>query len=228
MEPVLLLLACPAELERALRQSMLGQYYTFQAVRDLRQPEVVLLVRNAALLLVHEQVAPRELPQVCAHLRRQTRRPLVVALEHEDEAASVAVLEAGADDCATVSLSASEWVARLRAHLRRDQQYCAAAEVMPFEAGDLHLDRARHEVRVRGALVSLTPREFELLECLCQSAGRALGRDELLQRVWGYNAAMNTRTLDVHIGRLRHKIEQDPCAPSLLITVPGVGYKLVA
>lgn len=224
----ILLLACPAEIESAARQSVLGQYYTIQAVCDLRQPEVVSLVRNAALLVVHEQAAPRELPQVCAHLRRQTRRPLIVALGNGDEATSVRILEAGADDCVSQPLSAAEWVARLRAHLRRDQEYTAAAALASYEAGDLHLDRARHEVWVRGQLVPLTPREFELLECLCESAGRAVGRDELLQRVWCYNSGMSTRTLDVHVGRLRQKIEQDPREPTLIITIPGVGYKLAA
>lgn len=226
MEQSILLLACPADLERATRNSVLGQYYTLQAVCDLRQPEVVSLVRAAALLLVHEQVAPRELPQVCAHLRRQTRRPLIVALDDGDEAASIAVLEAGADDCVPGPLSAPEWVARLRAHLRRDQEYAAAAARTPYESGDLQLDPARHEVWVRGQSVSLTPREFELLECLCESAGRAIPRDELLQRVWDYNSAMNTRTLDVHVGRLRQKIERDPRDPNLIITISGVGYKL--
>lgn len=225
MASSILLLACPTEIEQVARHSALAHYYTIQAVCDLRQPEVVSLVREAALLVVHEQVALRDLPQVCAHLRRQTRRPMVVALDQGDEAASIAVLEAGADDCVPEPLSAGEWVARLRAHLRRDQEYAAAA-LAPYEAGDLQVDPARHEVWVRQQPVSLTPREFELLECLCESAGRAIPRDELLQRVWGYNSGMSTRTLDVHVGRLRQKIEQDPPHPQFVITVPGVGYKL--
>jgi DNA-binding response OmpR family regulator len=88
------------------------------------------------------------------------------------------------------------------------------------------VDPLRHEVRVAGELVELTPREFGLLECLAQTAGRVVPRSELLQRVWGYSTAMTTRTLDVHVGRLRQKIELNSSAPRRLLTIPGVGYKL--
>jgi len=222
----ILLLGCPAQVETAVRHSSLGAQHTIQAVRDLRQPEIVCAVREAALVLLHEQAAPRDLSLVCEHLRRQTSRPLIVSLLSQDEETIVSVLRAGADDCLPQTQSGAELVARLRAHLRRDREYATTTQPEPLERGDLCVDPVRHEVRVAGQLVDLTPREFSLLECLAQTAGRAVPRSELLQRVWGYSTAMATRTLDVHVGRLRQKIEQDPGVPKRLLTIPGVGYKL--
>lgn len=226
MDQRILLLGCPGHIEAALRRSALGVHYTIQAVADLRQPEVVTLVREAALLVLHEEAAPRELTAICEHLRRQTSRPLLVALQEPSEDDVVAILTGGADDCFSDELSAVELVARVRAHLRRDQEYATCADPAPYDFGDLRVDPMRHEVWVRGQVVPLTPREFDLLECLARAAGRALRRDELLERVWGYNSAMSTRTLDVHVGRVRQKIEQDPREPRMIVTIPGVGYKL--
>ena len=222
----ILLLGCPAQVETAVRHSSLGAQHTIQAVRDLRQPEVVSAVREAALVLLHEQAAPRDLSLICEHLRRQTSRPLIVSLLSQDEETIVSVLRAGADDCLPQTQSGAELVARLRAHLRRDREYATTIQPEPLQRGDLCVDPVRHEVQVAGQLVDLTPREFSLLECLAQTAGRVVPRSELLQRVWGYSNAMTTRTLDVHVGRLRQKIEQDPRVPRRLLTIPGVGYKL--
>jgi DNA-binding response OmpR family regulator len=226
MDQRILLLGCPGDLENSARRSSLGAHYTIQAVCDLRQPEVVSLIRDAALLLLHELAAPRDLTDICTHLRRQTSRPLAVALQEATEDRVVAILAAGADDCFDDRLSPAELVARLRAHLRRDQEYSTIGDPAPYDFGELRVDPVRHEVWVRGSAVSLTPREFDLLECLARAAGRALRRDELLERVWGYNSAMSTRTLDVHVGRVRQKIEQDPRDPRMIVTIPGVGYKL--
>jgi DNA-binding response OmpR family regulator len=227
MGQLILLLGCSGELEQAARESSLGLHYTIQAVCDLRQPEVVSLVREAALVVLHEAAVPRDLPETCRHLRRQTSRPLVVALGVADEARVVEVLMAGADDCVRGGISDAELVARLRAHLRRDQEYAAVALPGPYCFGDLSVDPARHEVSVREDAVLLTPREFSLLHCLCETAGRAVPREELLQRVWGLGDGINTRTLDVHVGRLRQKLEADPTDPKLIVTIPGVGYKLM-
>ena len=213
-------------MERAARESSLGVLYTIQAVADLRQPELVALVREAVLVVIHEQVTHGSAAEVAAHLRRQTNRPVIVVVEAPLEEHTVEILASGADDCIAHNLSSLELVARLRAHLRRDQEYAAAATPPAYELQDITVDSARHEVNVRGSAVDLTPREFELLECLAQAAGRPVRRGELLERVWGYNSAMSTRTLDVHVGRLRQKIEQDPRDPRLIVTIPGVGYKL--
>lgn len=222
----LLLLGCPTKIEAQVRDSALGPHYTIQAVRDLRQPEVVSRVAQAALIVLHESAAPRDLPEIVSHLRRQTTCPLLVLLEQGDEPRLVAVLMAGADDCMVPAASEAELVARLRAQLRRHREYAGRPTAEGYQCGEISLDLLRHEVRVRGELVALTPREFALLECLAQRAGRAVSRDELLRRVWDYTGDVSTRTLDVHVGRLRQKIEADPAQPRQLITIPGVGYKL--
>lgn len=196
------------------------------AVPDLRQSAVLQLVKEAALIVLFEQAAARDLPQICSHLRRQTNRPLLVLLQAQGEETVTEVLREGADDCLLPNISTRELVARIRAHLRRDQEYSAPDRAVSYEVGELRLDALRHEVCVREQQVNLTPREFELLECLVREAGRAVRRDELLTRVWGFNSGMNSRTLDVHVGRLRQKIERDCRDPRIVITVPGVGYKL--
>jgi two-component system response regulator RegX3 len=194
---------------------------------ELRDARLLGSLQEAHLVVLYPNAAPRELPAVCAHLRGHTNRPLLVALQEPDEGASAEVLEAGADDVISASISARELLARIRAHLRRDQEYANGHVRSVVSVGDLSVDVARHEVLVRGQAVCLTPREFELLEHLARQAGRAVRREALLEEVWGYNSAMTTRTLDVHIGRLRQKIERTPAEPEIIITVPGVGYKLV-
>jgi two-component system response regulator RegX3 len=228
MGQLILLLGKLDELEAALRHSTLSTHCQIQAVSDLRQPEVVSLVAQAALIVLHQTAVPRDLPQTCRHLRRRTSRPVVVVFDEAEEADVVAVLTAGADDCVREPISTGELTARLRAALRRDQEYAAVAIEAPYAFGDLSLDAARHEVWVRDEQVVLTPREFDLLQCLCEAAGRALSRDVLQRRVWGLAEQANTRTLDVHIGRLRQKIEEDPASPKLILTIQGVGYKLAA
>ncbi|MGE5532030.1 MAG: winged helix-turn-helix domain-containing protein, partial [Bacteroidota bacterium] len=213
MGQLILLLGKLDELEAALRHSTLATHCQIQAVSDLRQPEVVSLIDQATLIVLHQTAVPRDLPQTCHHLRRRTSRPLIVAFDQAEETDVVAVLAAGADDCVGAPISPNEMIARLRAALRRDQEYAAIAVTGPYCFGDLCLDPARHEVQVRDEQVVLTPREFDLLQCLCEAAGRAVSREELQRRVWGLAEQANTRTLDVHIGRLRQKIEEDPASP---------------
>ncbi|MBU0607903.1 MAG: response regulator transcription factor [Armatimonadetes bacterium] len=223
-----LLIGCLPDLERELHAHCGAGLLETTALPDLRDPRLLDLLRAADIVVLCENAAPRDLPKICTHLRGQTSRPLLVALRDTPEAAVTEVLEAGADDAVAATMSPREFLARIRAHLRRDQEY-ANGHVRPAVAvGELHLDSARHEVLVRGEPVNLTPREFELLEHLVRQAGRAVRRGELLEEVWGYNSQMTTRTLDVHIGRLRQKIERRPQEPEIIVTVPGVGYKLQA
>jgi two-component system response regulator RegX3 len=223
-----LLVGCAPDLERELHSHCGNGLLGVSVLPDLRDPRLLALLGSADLVVLYDNAAPRDLPKICTHLRGQTNRPLLVALREATEDTVTAVLEAGADDALAATASARELLARIRAHLRRDQEY-ANGHVRPAVAvGELHLDSARHEVQVRGQSVNLTPREFELLEHLARQAGRAVRRDELLEQVWGYNSEMTTRTLDVHIGRLRQKIERKPREPETIVTVPGVGYKLQA
>jgi len=223
-----LLIGCAPPLDRDLQSHCGHGLMRVAALPDLRASNLLELLHAADLVLLHADAAPRDLPKICAHLRGQTNRPLLVALRDPTEAEVTQILEAGADDAVDVAISPRELLARIRAHLRRDQEY-ANGHVRPaVTVGELFLDSARHEVQVRGQPINLTPREFELLEHLARQAGRAVPREELLEEVWGYNTEMTTRTLDVHVGRVRQKIERDPRSPKLIVTVPGVGYKLQA
>lgn len=221
-----LLIGCMPSLEDELRAHCGNRLLSFAVLPDLRDPTLLSLLHTADAIILHQDGAPRDLPGICAHVRGHTHRPLLVVLHDASEDAIAEVLTAGADDAMATSASPRELLARLRAHLRRDQEY-ANGHVRPAVAvGELLLDTARHEVQVRGRAVDLTPREFDLLEHLARHAGRAVRRQELLAEVWGYNSKMTTRTLDVHVGRLRQKVEHNPREPQMIVTVPGVGYKL--
>jgi two-component system response regulator RegX3 len=139
---------------------------------------------------------------------------------------AVVGLEVGADDYVTKPFRLRELIARVRASLRRvpaGEESVESPDVI--EIADIRLDAARHEVFVRGDAVALPLKEFELLELLMANAGRVLTRDVLIDRIWGPNYFGDTKTLDVHIKRLRSKIEPDPANPSRIVTVRGVGYR---
>jgi two-component system response regulator RegX3 len=144
----------------------------------------------------------------------------------DSEVDTVVGLELGADDYVTKPFSHRELIARMRAVLRRGQD----AELMPdiVEAGGVRMDVGRHEVSVNGERVRLALKEFELLEMLLRNAGRVMTRGQLIDRIWGADYVGDTKTLDVHIKRLRTKIEPDPATPRYLVTVRGLGYKFEA
>jgi len=142
----------------------------------------------------------------------------------DGEIDKVVGLEIGADDYVTKPFSSRELLARMRSVLRRngDTGDLAMATV---EAGPVRMDVDRHVVTVRGAMVSMPLKEFDLLELLVRNAGRVLTRSQLIDRIWGADYVGDTKTLDVHVKRLRAKIEEDPAAPLHLVTVRGLGYK---
>jgi two-component system response regulator RegX3 len=165
---------------------------------------------------------------VCRELRaRGTRVPIVMVTARNAEIDAVVGLEVGADDYVTKPFRLRELIARVRAHLRRvpasDEDDLHRADVL--EIGDVRLDVGRHEVTVRGDTVALPLKEFELLELLLANAGRVLTRDVLIDRIWGPNYYGDTKTLDVHVKRLRSKVEHDPGHPERIVTVRGVGYR---
>jgi two-component system response regulator RegX3 len=144
-----------------------------------------------------------------------------------EEIDAVVGLEVGADDYVTKPYRFRELVARMRAALRRvsaDDGSPPPAEGV-LAVGDVALDPDRHEVTIRGETVAMPLREFELLTLLLENAGRVLTRDTLISRVWGYDYVGDTKTLDVHIKRLRHKVEPDPSDPQYIVTIRGLGYK---
>jgi len=163
---------------------------------------------------------------VCRELRARSRVPIIMVTARNAEIDAVVGLEVGADDYVTKPFRLRELIARVRASLRRvpaGDEDIAAPDVI--EVGDVRLDIGRHEVYVRGEAVALPLKEFELLELLMANAGRVLTRDVLIDRVWGPNYFGDTKTLDVHVKRLRSKIESDPTNPARIITVRGVGYR---
>jgi two-component system response regulator RegX3 len=164
---------------------------------------------------------------VCRAIRSESAVPIVMVTAKDAEADKVAGLELGADDYMTKPFSVRELVSRVRAHLRRAEMTALAPDGGAITAGPVELDPGRHEVRVRGGLVPLPPKEFALLEMFLRSKGRLRTREHLIAQVWGADYFGDTKTLDVHVKRLRQKIEEDPHRPRHLVTVRGLGYRFV-
>ena len=163
--------------------------------------------------------------EVCRALRQRSNVPIIIVTARDSEVDKVVGLELGADDYVTKPFSSRELVARIRAVLRRGGE--AADELLPsmLEAGPVRMDVERHTVLVDGQQVAMPLKEFDLLEFLLRNTGRVLTRGQLIDRVWGSDYVGDTKTLDVHVKRLRSKIEPDPANPKFLLTVRGLGYK---
>lgn len=164
---------------------------------------------------------------VCRSLRQRSSVPVIMLTAKDSEVDKVVGLEIGADDYVTKPYSGRELLARIKAVLRRLSE---PEELLPatVESGPVRMDVERHTVQVDGEPVSLPLKEFELLEMLLRNAGRVLTRGQLIDRVWGSDYVGDTKTLDVHVKRLRAKIEPDPSAPRHIVTVRGLGYKFEA
>ncbi len=160
--------------------------------------------------------------EVCRQIRKQSSVPVIMLTARSEERDRVRGLDLGADDYIVKPFSPRELLARVRAVLRRPP---TLQEENRLSAGGLVIDDIRHDVRLDGRLLDLTPKEFELLKTLAENAGIVLERDRLLEKVWGYAFAGATRTLDVHIRRLRQKIGDDPQNPRYIETVHGLGYR---
>jgi len=163
--------------------------------------------------------------EVCRQLRTRSSVPVIMLTAKDSEIDKVVGLELGADDYVTKPFSSRELVARIRAVLRRHGGQTEELEDTALEAGPVRMDVERHTVSVGGNGVQLPLKEFELLEMLLRNAGRVLTRMQLIDRVWGADYVGDTKTLDVHVKRLRAKIEPDPALPRYLVTVRGLGYK---
>ena len=164
---------------------------------------------------------------VCRAIRAKSKVPIIMVTAKASEIDTVVGLEVGADDYVSKPYRLRELVARMRAVLRRapDLDLGDAASTEVLEVGDVTLDPSRHEVVIRGDDVSLPLKEFELLHLLLENAGRVLSRDLLIDRIWGHDYVGDTKTLDVHVKRLRAKVEADPANPSRIVTIRGLGYK---
>ncbi|NDR53154.1 response regulator transcription factor [Actinomyces sp. 565] len=164
--------------------------------------------------------------EVCRRIRRSSRVPVIMLTARDAEMDKIAGLELGADDYVTKPYSYRELIARVHAVLRRTAE--EAPEESVLTAGRVTMDVGRHEVSVDGQLVAMPKREFELLELFLRHPDHVLTRGQIIERLWGANYVGDTKTLDVHVKRIRAKIEEDPSSPRLLTTVRGVGYRLVA
>jgi two-component system OmpR family response regulator len=169
--------------------------------------------------------------EVCRILRREMTVPILLLTAKASETDKVVGLELGADDYMTKPFSMREFLARIRAMLRRAEMTkmveSSAKETTPsiIKVGKLEIDFARHKVSQSGTTIDLSPKEFDLLTFLVKNREQVFSRDQLLEKVWGYDYAGDTRTVDVHVRWLRQKIEADPANPIHLLTVRGIGYK---
>ncbi|GAA1479616.1 two-component sensory transduction protein RegX [Gordonia sinesedis] len=165
--------------------------------------------------------------EICKALRARSGVPVIMVTARDSEIDKVVGLELGADDYVTKPYSARELIARIRAVLRRGGDATDEdLSVVVLEAGPVRMDVERHIVAVNGEPITLPLKEFDLLEYLLRNSGRVLTRGQLIDRVWGADYVGDTKTLDVHVKRLRSKIEPDPANPKHLVTVRGLGYKL--
>jgi two-component system response regulator RegX3 len=182
--------------------------------------------RNGADIVLLDLMLPG-LPgtEVCRQIRQTSTVPVIMVSAKDDEVDKVVGLELGADDYVTKPYSPRELVARIRAVLRRGAGEAALDDDV-LEAGPVRMDVERHVVTVDGTEQRLPLKEFELLEMFLRNPGRVLTRGQLIDRVWGSDYVGDTKTLDVHVKRLRAKLEPDPGSPTYLVTVRGLGYKL--
>jgi two-component system response regulator RegX3 len=180
--------------------------------------------KGADLVLLDLMLPGLSGTEVCRALRARSAVPVIMLTAKDGEVDKVVGLELGADDYVTKPYSARELVARIRAVLRRQSE---PEELLPatLAAGQVRMDVERHVVSVNGSPVALPLKEFELLELLLRNVGRVLTRGQLIERVWGSDYVGDTKTLDVHVKRLRAKIEPNPASPRHIVTVRGLGYK---
>ncbi len=183
--------------------------------------------RNGADIVLLDLMLPgMSGTDVCKALRQRSTVPVIMVTARDSEIDKVVGLEIGADDYVTKPYSARELIARVRAVLRRGGE-AGDGELLPqvLAAGPVRMDVERHVVTVDGGEIPLPLKEFDLLEYLLRNVGRVLTRGQLIDRVWGADYVGDTKTLDVHVKRLRSKIEPDPASPRHLVTVRGLGYK---
>lgn len=179
---------------------------------------------NPDLILLDLMLPGLSGTEVCRQIRTKSSVPIIMLTAKDSEVDIVVGLELGADDYVTKPYSSRELLARMRAVLRRKNDVEGAADSV-LTAGDVTMDVERHSVTVRGDAVALPLKEYELLEVLLRNAGSVLTRGQLMDRVWGADYVGDTKTLDVHVKRIRGRIERDPSSPVMLLTVRGLGYR---
>lgn len=210
----------------SLRYNLEREGYLVTVAEDGRHALERFRAEPPALVILDLMLPELSGLDVCRAIRAESDVPIIMVTAKDSEADKVTGLELGADDYVTKPFSVRELVSRVRAHLRRASMGAAAPGDI-LDGGPVHLDVGRHEVLVRDEPVPFPPKEFELLEALLRRKGRLLTRAFLIEEVWGADYFGDTKTLDVHVKRIRQKIEDDPHEPAHLVTVRGLGYKFV-
>jgi two-component system response regulator RegX3 len=215
-------------LAESVRYNLEREGYAVEVATDGRQALDSFRGRPPDLVVLDLMLPQMSGLDVCRSIRAESAVPIIMVTAKDTEADKVSGLELGADDYVTKPFSMRELVSRIRANLRRSGMTASVADGEEMlRGGPVRLDVDRHEVAVRGEPLSLPPKEFELLETFLRRMGRLLTRDFLIDEVWGSDYFGDTKTLDVHVKRLRQKIEDDPHRPVHLLTVRGLGYKFV-
>ncbi len=210
----------------ALQVGLKREGFRVEVARDGKEALDIFDAVQPDLVLLDVMLPKISGIDVCRQLRKRSQVPIIMVTAKGAEIDTVVGLEVGADDYITKPYRLRELVARMRAVLRR-APLDRAGELTEgaLTVGDVSLDPDQHEVLIRGGSVSLPLKEFELLHLLLANAGRVLPRETLIDRVWGNDYVGDTKTLDVHVKRLRAKIEEDPASPTKIVTIRGLGYK---
>ena len=223
----ILLVEDEESLAESIRYSLEQDGFTVTLAADGRKAIERFRSDNPDLVILDLMLPELSGLDVCRLIREESNVPIVMVTAKDSEADKVAGLELGADDYVTKPFSIRELVSRVRAHLRRARMQAPAVAEEMLNGGPIVMDVAKHEVRVGEGLVAFPPKEFELLEAFLRRRGRLLTREFLIEEIWGHDYVGDTKTLDVHVKRIRQKIENDPHDPELLLTVRGLGYKFV-
>lgn len=223
----ILLVEDEAALSEPLAYLLGREGYDIDVVEDGRAAVAAFLADEPDLVLLDLMLPGIPGTEVCRQIRAVSTAPIIMLTAKDSEVDIVVGLELGADDYVTKPYSSRELLARIRAVLRRHVTE-DALDASVLEAGSVRMDLERHTVEVSGAEIPMPLKEFELLELLLRNAGRVLTRGQLIDRVWGSDYFGDTKTLDVHIKRIRSRIEENPSEPRMLVTVRGLGYRFEA
>ncbi len=215
-------------LAESMKYALEVEGYVVDTAATGREGVEKALTVSPSLVLLDVMLPESSGLDVCQRIRASSDVPIIMVTARDSETDMVAGLELGADDYVTKPFSMRELVARVRAQIRRSRRSGVLSETNEvLRGGPIELDLDAHEARVDGEPVPLRPKEFDLLEALMRRANRLSTRDVLLDEVWGPSYFGDTKTLDVHIKRLRQKLERDPKNPALIVTVRGLGYKFM-
>lgn len=223
MAELILVVDDEESIRELIRFNLEKEGYTAVMAEDGPEALEIFRVNQPDLVLLDIMLPTMDGWEVCKAIRKESNTPIIMLTAKGDESERVSGLEMGADDYITKPFSPKELMARIKAVLRRAYPM---EETTQVRLDELVIDIDRHEVTESGRPIALTPKEFELLLLLVKNQGKVLSRDMLLETVWGYDYGGETRTVDVHIRRLRQKLNDDPTNPRYIHTVHGVGYKV--